>query len=684
MNYLHSDIKHFISATDFDSTNAFITGVTGFLGGHFVFWQLQLPGKLYLLVRAESVEVGWQRILDSLNLAAKCYDAELPNEKELRKRIVCVLGDMSQPQCGISTSDIQYLKDSEIGTVWHCAADMGFLARHRDRLLNTNVKGTETLMEIAISLSVQRFVYISTAYTAGKRNGEIAEVLHDDSQGFGNCYEESKFMAEIAVAQYCKENSLAWNILRPTMVMGPLSNCESGGTRFGGYGFIKNLYEMRDIFSKLNQKIRLVMPASATFNSISVDQVVYDMVYLRATGFGKQNIYHLGSSTTMLARDVMVCQQKAAGVDALELVEQRDSDPTSLEIVFDKGTRFARCYFHSDKRFIRSLPIHSNEFSIPTMDICMENFIEELKEEERISKRLEFDHEQVTSWDGQVLNAYSKGDVEKPTVVFINAYGMPLEFSLPISKVISKKYRFVSWDSRWVPDTSQDFDVEKCSSLTHVKDLMAILDDLQIKQCALVGWSSGAQVCLRALSEYPDRFICGALLNSGVSLVGDDICQTEYQQSLRSLFPKVAGDRKAAKLYCDLIYGDTTKVGLRDQGSIGTMLNSLDPELMKMTSAPFRDPESLYRYANMLFRNFEEDKAAFTDKVRTPVLVYGSEEDEVTHADLATALSERLINSELVLAKTATHFAQYTDIEVGDMVVDYISRQISLSASVAA
>ena len=103
---------------------------------------------------------------------------------------------------------------------------------------------------------------------------------------------------------------------------------------------------------------------------------------------------------------------------------------------------------------------------------------------------------------------------------------------------------------------------------------------------------------------------------------------------------------------------------------------------MGMTSAPFRDPESLYRYANMLYLNFEEDADAFTTGNDLPVLVYGSEEDEVTHPDVARELAKALPNSTLHIAEEGTHFAQYTDEVVAKMVIKYIQETVGLGTQV--
>ena len=679
MKFEYGNTSRFVHETEHTTTNILVTGVTGFLGGHYLAWRSQLPGKIFVLVRAQDHKEGWKRIYSSLQLAAQSYEFELEEADELAKKVVCILGDMNQPNCGINSADMQVLQENKISSIWHCAANMAFLPKDRDKLIHTNVIGTTALMTIGKQLGVERFIYISTAYTAGAMKGEIKEELHDGNQEFGNCYEDSKHLAEQAVSRFCDDNDIKWTILRPSIVMGPIASKNSGGTRFGGYGFVKSLYEMQDVLSRVHNKIRLEIAEYATFNMIPVDQVVYDMLYVESIGFGEQNIYHLSNTLHDSVRMTLQSFDDAVGTDSLMFVIKRETPATSLEQVFDKGTRFSKGYFYSEKVFIRSLPAHTEVFDNTVLEECMANYVLELKKDE---ETFDFDKETVTSWDGQRLSAYSRGDEQNPPLIFINAYGMPLQFSTPFSRRISRKFRFITWDSRWVPDITQEFEVDKCNSLTHAKDLIAVMDHFGIDKCVLVGWSSGAQVCLRTMREFSDRVECGVLLNSGVSLRLDPpVEETEYQQSLRSLFPKMATNRRSSQLYCDIIYGNTNGAGLSDQNAIGSMLNSLDTDLMGMTSAPFKDPESLYRYANMLYLNFEEDADAYTTGNDLPVLVYGSEEDEVTHPDIARGLAKALSNSSLHIAEEGTHFAQYTEESVAKIVMKYIEETVDLPSN---
>ena len=61
MKFQYGDIHGLIAANNNQPRNILVTGVTGFLGSHFVFWRCQLPGKIYVLVRAEDSVQAWQR-----------------------------------------------------------------------------------------------------------------------------------------------------------------------------------------------------------------------------------------------------------------------------------------------------------------------------------------------------------------------------------------------------------------------------------------------------------------------------------------------------------------------------------------------------------------------------------------------------------------------------------------------
>ena len=678
MKYQYGDIHGLIDAKTHQPRNILVTGVTGFLGSHYVFWRSQLPGTIYVLVRAEDHAQAWQRTLSALEVCAQSYNLPLPDAEQLKQKIVCIPGDVTQPDCGIHARDLAQLEQAEISEVWHSAASLSFLQRHRERIINTNVAGTQTLMRVVKHLQIERFIYISTAYTAGRMSGEIPEQMHAEDVAFANCYEESKALAEQAVVDYCDAESMRWTILRPSIVTGPLITQCSGGTRFGLYGLAQEIYQLRETLRNVQSKLRLVGAQDSMVNMVSVDQVVFDMLYLESIEFGVQPIYHLSNSHDNHLSDVIRLIEKNMGTDALELVDSRDSKPSSLEKLFDRKTEFYSAYYKTEKTFLRSLPDHQ-PIGLDHIDNYMRNFKEELQSLEEGSI---FARSYVKSWDDTPLCVHALGDSSKENLIIINAFGMPVDFVTPLAKRLSKQFHVITWDTRWVPGLTHNFDLDKCDSLTHARDLKAILDHFEIERCAVVGWSSGVQVALRAMSEYADRFHAGVLLNGGISLqLAEGEQMTEYEANIRSLLPKIGKSKRMAKLYCDLIYGASSQLAQTDQKSIGTILTSTDPHLLYMTSMPFRTPEALYRYANMMSRMFAEQGDAHTTGVHTPVLVYGGLKDEITHPDVARALTRALPNAELHLSQEDTHFAQFYESSVAQMIVEHVHKHKAPAAT---
>jgi nucleoside-diphosphate-sugar epimerase len=152
-----------------------MTGVTGFLGGHFLFQRLGDSGRTIAVVRGSCPQDGHARILRSLGIAARGYSQRpIP----VRQEIGAELGDVARPLCGLSAERLGALRSLGVDEFWHFAASLAFEERKRAVVLAQNVGGALNALELATDLGVRRFVYVSTAYTAGRRVGLVRERLH--------------------------------------------------------------------------------------------------------------------------------------------------------------------------------------------------------------------------------------------------------------------------------------------------------------------------------------------------------------------------------------------------------------------------------------------------------------------------------------------------------------------------
>jgi dihydroflavonol-4-reductase len=170
----------------------FITGATGFVGGHVARQYAAEGACLRLLTRQTSR-------LDSL----AGIDAEM------------VKGDLREPEKLRSAL-------SGCDALVHVAADYRLWVRDPKQMYAANVDGTRELLKLAREVGIQRVVYTSSVATMGfKTDGTIVNeetpVSLTDMIGH---YKRSKFLAELEAIQAAKAGQHVI-ILNPTTPIGP-------------------------------------------------------------------------------------------------------------------------------------------------------------------------------------------------------------------------------------------------------------------------------------------------------------------------------------------------------------------------------------------------------------------------------------------------------------------------------
>ena len=176
----------------------FLTGATGFVGGHVARELANRGADLRLLTRRTSNLAN----LEGLSRSATISDAET------------VIGDLLQPDS---------LRNAIRGcdAVMHVAADYRLWVRDPDTMYRSNVEGTRALLRIAREENVPRFVYTSSVATMGfKSDGTIVDentpVAIDEMVGH---YKRSKFLAEQVAIEAARAGQSVI-ILNPTTPIG--------------------------------------------------------------------------------------------------------------------------------------------------------------------------------------------------------------------------------------------------------------------------------------------------------------------------------------------------------------------------------------------------------------------------------------------------------------------------------
>jgi dihydroflavonol-4-reductase len=179
----------------------FVTGATGFIGGH-VARKLRDRGEdVVALVRSPD-KAGDLRELD-----CELVEGDLSDEAAIKK--------------GVEGCD----------AVVHGGAvyKVGIPKKEREAMWDANVRGTERVLDAAHEAGAQRVVYVSTCNVFGNTKGELVDESYrrDESEGFLSYYDETKYRAhEVAEDRLGKGYPIV--IVQPGGVYGPNDHSEIG------------------------------------------------------------------------------------------------------------------------------------------------------------------------------------------------------------------------------------------------------------------------------------------------------------------------------------------------------------------------------------------------------------------------------------------------------------------------
>ena len=169
-----------------------VTGATGFLGSH-VAWQLVERGEDVRVLARPSSDV---RALEGLR--AERFTGDLRDVASLERAL------------------------EGVTRIYHVAADYRLWARHPREIYESNVSGTQNILEAARRAGVEKFVYTSTVATlAVPRTGELPnEETQSSVEEMIGHYKVSKFVAE-QCALSAARSGLPVVIVNPTTPLGP-------------------------------------------------------------------------------------------------------------------------------------------------------------------------------------------------------------------------------------------------------------------------------------------------------------------------------------------------------------------------------------------------------------------------------------------------------------------------------
>jgi len=276
-----------------DASTILFTGFPGFIGARLIPRLLELrPGARFACLVQEKF----------LNAARESVAALASAHAWTKGRVDLVVGDITAPGLGLGETEARTLRRKLTGC-YHLAAVYD-LAVSRDVALRINVEGTRNVLEfLGESPHLARLDYVSTAYVSGTAVGVYRETDLDVGQSFKNHYEETKFLAEVAVT----ESGLPYTIYRPGIVVGDSGTGETA--KFDGPYFALHAMDMLPspgLFIRIGD-------GSAEVNLVPVDFVLEAISRLSTWDGATGKTYHLTDPRPRTALEIAELLAKSIG-----------------------------------------------------------------------------------------------------------------------------------------------------------------------------------------------------------------------------------------------------------------------------------------------------------------------------------------------------------------------------------
>jgi thioester reductase-like protein len=269
------------------------TGFPGFIGARLLprLMQLRPEWSFRCLVQ--------EKFLDKARQDLAALEAAHAHAKG---RATLVVGDIAEPRLGLASAEVRSLQ-RELVAAFHLAAVYD-LAVTRELGQRINVLGTRNVLEfLGEARRLERLHYVSTAYVSGTAVGVFRENELDVGQRFKNFYEETKFLAEVAVVA----SRLPRTVYRPGIVVGDSRTGET--SKFDGPYFV--LSAMRKVPSP-GVFLRVGLGKNP-INLVPVDFVLEALAQLSCSASGLGKTYHLTDPDPLSVGEIEELFAKALG-----------------------------------------------------------------------------------------------------------------------------------------------------------------------------------------------------------------------------------------------------------------------------------------------------------------------------------------------------------------------------------
>jgi len=181
-----------------------VTGGTGLLGAHLIY---------HLISNGETVRALKRNSSDTTK-TKKIFSYYSDNFEDLFSRIEWLEGDILDFASLINAME-------EIDFVYHTAATVSFQSADKATLVQTNVQGTENIVNASLQMGIKKLLHVSSIGALGRAgNSGVVTEKSEWNNKKTSVYSNSKHQAEMEVWRGMAEG-LDAVIVNPSIILGP-------------------------------------------------------------------------------------------------------------------------------------------------------------------------------------------------------------------------------------------------------------------------------------------------------------------------------------------------------------------------------------------------------------------------------------------------------------------------------
>jgi len=231
-----------------------------------------------------------------------------------------------------------------------------------------------------------------------------------------------------------------------------------------------------------------------------------------------------------------------------------------------------------------------------------------------------------------------EGPENAPVIIFIHGFPFNKEMWNMQIDALNEKFRVIAYDVRGHGNSwsgTDDFSIE-----LFVKDLIGLLDTLEIEKTTLCGLSMGGYIALKAMENFPHRFDSLILCDTSCQADSPEV-KEKRMKAIEGILEN--GVEKFANDSLKNFFAEESFIVKKDVVAKvrEIVINTTEKSIIKTLLALSRRNET----CSTLW------------KIKVPVLILVGEEDKITPPEVAQFMHEEIYGSVMSVIENAGHLS---------------------------